>query len=63
MPRSQQWYAGQDRNAYIHRAWMWRGVPPDAFTGRPQIAVQAATGADLGLLVGSSGSEVSHESH
>ena len=29
--RSAQWYAGDDRNAYIHRAWMRRGVPGDAF--------------------------------
>ncbi|MDX3582437.1 IlvD/Edd family dehydratase [Streptomyces europaeiscabiei] len=44
--RSAQWYGGQDRNAYIHRAWMRRGVPGDAFTGRPQIAI-ANTGSDL----------------
>ncbi|MEV2212102.1 IlvD/Edd family dehydratase [Streptomyces sp. NPDC050997] len=44
--RSAQWYAGQDRNAYIHRAWMRRGVPKDAFTGRPQIAI-ANTASDL----------------
>ncbi|MEU9357706.1 IlvD/Edd family dehydratase [Streptomyces sp. NPDC048301] len=44
--RSAQWYAGQDRNAYIHRAWMRRGVPDDAFTGRPQIAI-ANTASDL----------------
>src|SRR6478672_11870939 len=44
--RSRQWYAGQDRNAYIHRAWMRRGVPDDAFTGRPQIAI-ANTASDL----------------
>ncbi|MFF7984194.1 IlvD/Edd family dehydratase [Streptomyces sp. NPDC007901] len=44
--RSSQWYAGQDRNAYIHRAWMRRGVPDDAFTGRPQIAI-ANTASDL----------------
>ncbi|MFK4100468.1 IlvD/Edd family dehydratase [Streptomyces sp. NPDC019531] len=44
--RSAQWYAGQDRNAYIHRAWMRRGVPQDAFTGRPQIAI-ANTASDL----------------
>ncbi|MCC5577538.1 hypothetical protein IMZ11_18090 [Microtetraspora sp. AC03309] len=23
--RSAQWYAGQDRNPYIHRAWTRRG--------------------------------------
>jgi dihydroxy-acid dehydratase len=44
--RSAQWYAGEDRNAYIHRAWMRRGVPADAFTGRPQIAI-ANTASDL----------------
>jgi dihydroxy-acid dehydratase len=44
--RSSQWYAGDDRNAYIHRAWMRRGVPGDAFTGRPQIAI-ANTASDL----------------
>ncbi len=46
MLRSDQWYAGDDRNAYIHRAWMRRGVPSDAFTGRPQIAI-ANTASDL----------------
>ena len=32
--------------AYIHRAWMRRGAPDDAFTGRPQIAI-ANTASDL----------------
>jgi dihydroxy-acid dehydratase len=44
--RSAQWYAGDDRNAYIHRAWMRRGVPGDAFSGRPHIAI-ANTASDL----------------
>ncbi|HEY2793100.1 MAG TPA: IlvD/Edd family dehydratase [Micromonosporaceae bacterium] len=44
--RSQQWYGGDSRNAYIHRAWMRRGLPDDAFTGRPQIAI-ANTASDL----------------
>jgi dihydroxy-acid dehydratase len=44
--RSAQWYEGEDRNAYIHRAWMRRGGPGDAFTGRPQIAI-ANTASDL----------------
>jgi dihydroxy-acid dehydratase len=44
--RSSQWYSGTDRNAYIHRAWMRRGVPGHAFDGRPQIAV-ANTASDL----------------
>ncbi|MET8869342.1 IlvD/Edd family dehydratase [Nonomuraea sp. NPDC004580] len=46
MSRSSQWYAGTDRNAYIHRAWMRRGVPSDAFDGRPHIAI-ANTASDL----------------
>jgi len=44
--RSDLWYAGTDRNAYIHRAWMRRGVPDSAFQGRPQIAI-ANTASDL----------------
>ncbi|MFI6094525.1 IlvD/Edd family dehydratase [Lentzea sp. NPDC051213] len=44
--RSAHWYAGQDRNAYIHRAWMRRGAPSSAFEGRPQIAI-ANTASDL----------------
>src|SRR6187431_3050255 len=44
--RSAQWYAGNDRNAYIHRAWMRRGLPADAFDGRPHIAI-ANTASDL----------------
>jgi dihydroxy-acid dehydratase len=43
--RSAEWYSGDVRNAYIHRAWMRRGVPDDAF-GRPQIAI-ANTASDL----------------
>jgi dihydroxy-acid dehydratase len=44
--RSDAWYAGDDRNAYIHRAWMRRGLPNSAFQGRPQIAI-ANTASDL----------------
>jgi dihydroxy-acid dehydratase len=44
--RSNAWYAGDDRNAYIHRAWMRRGLPNSAFQGRPQIAI-ANTASDL----------------
>jgi dihydroxy-acid dehydratase len=44
--RSAQWYAGADRNAYIHRAWMRRGLPSHAFDGRPHIAI-ANTASDL----------------
>lgn len=44
--RSAQWYSGQDRNGYIHRAWMRRGLPNSAFQARPQIAI-ANTASDL----------------
>ncbi|XAS72894.1 IlvD/Edd family dehydratase [Micrococcaceae bacterium Sec5.1] len=44
--RTSQWYAGNDRNAYIHRAWMRRGTPEDSFEGKPQIAI-ANTASDL----------------
>ena len=44
--RSAQWYGGTDRNAYIHRAWMRRGLPNSAFDGRPHIAI-ANTASDL----------------
>ena len=44
--RSAQWYAGEGRNAYIHRAWMRRGLPDHAFDGRPHIAI-ANTASDL----------------
>jgi dihydroxy-acid dehydratase len=45
--RSSEWYGGDDRNAYIHRAWMRRGLPENAFDGRkPHIAI-ANTASDL----------------
>jgi dihydroxy-acid dehydratase len=44
--RSSQWYSGTDRNSYIHRAWMRRGLPGHAFDGRPHIAI-ANTASDL----------------
>ena len=44
--RSSHWYGGDDRNAYIHRAWMRRGLPADAFSGRPHIAI-ANTASDF----------------
>ena len=44
--RSSQWYAGTDRNAYIHRAWMRRGLEDNAFDGRPHVAI-ANTASDL----------------
>jgi dihydroxy-acid dehydratase len=44
--RSSSWYTGTGRNAYIHRAWMRRGIPADSFKDRPQIAI-ANTASDL----------------
>lgn len=44
--RSQEWYGGTDRNGYLHRAWMRRGLPANAFDGRPHIAI-ANTASDL----------------
>jgi dihydroxy-acid dehydratase len=44
--RSDAWYTGDARNAYLHRAWMRRGAPNEAFQGRPQIAI-ANTASDL----------------
>ena len=37
---------GPDRGSYIHRAWMRRGLPGEAFSGRPHIAI-ANTASDL----------------
>ncbi|HEY6499736.1 MAG TPA: dihydroxy-acid dehydratase [Streptosporangiaceae bacterium] len=44
--RSNHWYGGSDRDGFLHRAWMRRGLPDSAFTGRPQIAI-ANTASDL----------------
>ena len=45
--RSAAWYSGQDRNSYIHRAWMRRGLPDSALGAtKPQIAI-ANTASDL----------------
>ncbi|MGP4978151.1 IlvD/Edd family dehydratase [Brachybacterium tyrofermentans] len=46
MSRSAEFYGGNDRNAYLHRAWMRRGVPDHAFDGRPNIAI-ANTASEL----------------
>src|SRR3954453_15323450 len=43
--RSGDWYGGNDRDGYIHRAWMRRGVADEGFE-RPQIAI-ANTASDL----------------
>ena len=44
--RTDAWYAGTHRDAYIHRAWMRRGLPDDAFSGKPHIAI-CNTASDL----------------
>ena len=44
--RSDGWYGGDDKDGYLHRAWMRRGLPDSAFRGRPQIAI-ANTASDL----------------
>jgi len=37
--RTARWYGGNSRDNYIHRSWMKRGLPDDAFTGRPMIGI------------------------
>src|SRR5271169_6284491 len=38
--RSQQWYGGMDRNAFLYRSWMKnQGWPQDMFDGRPVIGI------------------------
>jgi dihydroxy-acid dehydratase len=45
--RSADWYGGNSKDSYIHRAWMRRGNPDSAFTGkRPHIAI-INTASDL----------------
>ncbi|WP_421726523.1 IlvD/Edd family dehydratase [Bauldia sp.] len=38
--RSQSWFGGQGKNAFIHRSWMKNGgLPDDVFDGRPVIGI------------------------
>ncbi|HEV7814213.1 MAG TPA: L-arabinonate dehydratase [Janthinobacterium sp.] len=38
--RSQAWFGGGDKDAFIHRSWMKnQGYPDDAFDGRPVIGI------------------------
>ncbi|KOF17245.1 dihydroxy-acid dehydratase [Ensifer adhaerens] len=38
--RSQHWFGGFDKDAFIHRSWMKNnGLPDDAFDGRPVIGI------------------------
>ncbi len=51
--RSRQWYGGLDQTGFIHRSWMRRGLPDDAFDGRPMIGIcnswSELTPCNLGL--------------
>jgi L-arabonate dehydrase len=37
--RTEHWYGGNSRDNFIHRSWMKRGLPDDAFSGRPMIGI------------------------
>ena len=37
--RTARWYDGSTRDNYIHRSWMKRGLPDDAFAGKPMIGI------------------------
>ena len=37
--RTAQWYEGTSRDNFIHRSWMKRGLPDDAFSGKPMIGI------------------------
>ncbi|MES2115805.1 MAG: L-arabinonate dehydratase [Pseudomonadota bacterium] len=38
--RSQHWFGGDDKDAFIHRSWMKnQGYPADSFDGRPVIGI------------------------
>jgi L-arabonate dehydrase len=37
--RTAQWYKGTSRDNFIHRSWMKRGLPDDAFSGKPMIGI------------------------
>ncbi|MEP7045079.1 MAG: dihydroxy-acid dehydratase, partial [Ilumatobacteraceae bacterium] len=37
--RTARWYDGSSRDNYIHRSWMKRGLPDDAFSGKPMIGI------------------------
>jgi len=38
--RSQAWFGGKDKDAFIHRSWMKNhGLPTDSFDGRPIIGI------------------------
>jgi dihydroxy-acid dehydratase len=45
--RSQDWFGGTSRDAFIHRSWMKRGLPDDAFDGSRPIVGICNTASEL----------------
>src|SRR5262245_56781451 len=37
--RSSEWFGKLDKDGFIHRSWVGRGLPSDAFDGRPIIGI------------------------
>jgi len=37
--RSSAWFGNRDKDGFIHRSWIGRGLPPDVFDGRPIIGI------------------------
>ena len=37
--RSAAWFSKLDKDGFIHRSWVGRGLPPDVFNGRPIIGI------------------------
>ena len=37
--RSRAWFEKRDKDGFIHRSWMGRGLPRDVFDGRPVIGI------------------------
>ena len=37
--RSAAWFSKLDKDGFIHRSWVGRGLPPDVFDGRPIVGI------------------------
>ena len=37
--RSSSWFSKLDKDGFIHRSWVGRGLPPDVFDGRPIVGI------------------------
>src|SRR5260221_10867880 len=37
--RSNAWFGKRDKDGFIHRSWLGRGLPRDVFDGRPVIGI------------------------